>query len=96
MLERREELVPVTASAIAKGKTVEYDASEDAYKECATAANACGVLLEAVEASQDPAYALVGFAGEYEDSEVTFPVSEADEKAALRKCGIFVTERTDA
>jgi hypothetical protein len=99
MFERREEIVPVVVSqALDAGQIVEYDAATHNYKALAAVGNACGILLEAVTLDQDPAKALVGFAGEFMDSEVTLsetPATKEDQLNALRDRGIFVTERSE-
>lgn len=96
---RREEIVPIdVTSALESGQILEYDLSNHYYTALASG-TAVAVLLEDVDESQDPAMALVGFAGEYEDGEVTLsetPNTEKDQLAELRAAGIFVLERSDA
>ena len=96
---RREEIVPIDVTgALSEGQILEYDSSKHYYTALAKG-TAVAVLLEDVDESQDPAMALVGFAGEYDEDEVTLSEdanTEKDQKAELRAAGIFVLERSDA
>jgi len=96
--ERREELAPIdVTAALDAGQILEYDSSNHYYTALASG-TAVAVLLEDVTLNQDPAVALVGFAGEYEADEVTtsdVAATEKDQLAELRAAGVFVTERED-
>jgi ABC-type amino acid transport substrate-binding protein len=95
---RTEMLVPIdVTAALDSGQILEYD-SENHYYTALASGTAVAVLLEDVDLNQDPATALVGFAGEYEEDEVTLSEvsnTEKDQKAELRAAGIFVIERSD-
>ena len=96
---RTEEIVPIIVTgALVSGQILEFDSANHEYVPLDTGV-AAGILLEAVDLNQDTAMALVGFAGEYEDGEVTFSDdadTELDQLAELRDAGIFVIERSDA
>jgi len=95
---RTEEIVPIIVTgALVSGQILEFDSTNHEYVPL-SAGVAAGILLEDVDLNQDTAMALVGFAGEYEDGEVTFSDdadTELDQLAELRDAGIFVIERTD-
>ena len=97
---RTEIIVPIIVTgALVSGQILEFDSTTNHEYVPLNTGAAAGILLEAVDLNQDTAMALVGFAGEYEDGEVTFSDdadTELDQLAELRDAGIFVIERSDA